>query len=170
MITRKNYNIQGLIKLLKSFREKYNLKIYLEPGSAIAWETGELITTVLDIIESAGIKTAIIDASFTAHMPDTLEMPYRPMIRGSYEAQIGMPTYRIGGLSCLAGDFIGDYSFEKELSIGDQLIFEDMIHYTMVKTTFFNGVQHPDICILRSNGNLEIQRSIGYSDFKNRLA
>jgi len=170
LMTRKDYDIPHLIKLLKDFQKRYpNLQLILEPGSAIAWETGVLVTTILDIVENRGIKTAIIDASFTAHMPDTLEMPYRPKIRGANEPQTGKPSYRIGGVSCLAGDYMSEYSFEKELKIGDRLIFEDMIHYTMVKTTFFNGVKHPDICILKEKDELEIVRSFGYEDFRARL-
>ncbi|MEM8524149.1 MAG: carboxynorspermidine decarboxylase [Bacteroidota bacterium] len=170
LMTRKDYDLPHLISLLKDFKNRYpNLQIILEPGSAIAWQTGVLVTTVLDIVENRDIKTAIINVSFTAHMPDTLEMPYRPTIRGASEVQNGKFNYRIGGVSCLAGDYMSEYSFEKELQIGDRLIFDDMIHYTMVKTTFFNGVKHPDICLLRSDGTIETLRTFGYSDFKARL-
>jgi carboxynorspermidine decarboxylase len=125
---------------------------------------------VLDIVQNRGVQTAIVDVSFTAHMPDTLEMPYRPKIIGATDPIEGQPTYRIGGVSCLAGDFMSEYSFEQPLQIGDQLVFEDMIHYTMVKTTTFNGVKHPDISILREDGQLEIVKHFEYEDFKNRLS
>ena len=142
----------------------------MEPGSAIAWETGVLVSTVLDIIENNGVKTAIVDVSFTAHMPDTLEMPYRPKIVGATDPVPDKPNYRIGGISCLAGDFMTEYAFNQALQIGDQLIFEDMIHYTMVKTTTFNGIQHPSICIWRENGQLEVIKRFTHQDFKNRLS
>ena len=171
LMTRKGYNTAHLISLLKAFKIRYpHLEVILEPGSAIAWDTGFLLATVLDIHESRGIKTAIMDISFTAHMPDTLEMPYRPRIRGANDPAEGKPAYRIGGVSCLSGDYMYEYSFDKELEIGDRLVFEDMIHYTMVKTTMFNGVRHPDICILREDGNLEIVRRFGYEDYKAKLS
>lgn len=170
LMTRKGYDIEHLISILKGFREKYNLEVILEPGSAIAWETGVLVATVLDIMDSSGIKTAMTDISFTAHMPDTLEMPYRPRITGAMNPQNDLPTYRIGGASCLAGDYMGDYSFDKPLQIGDRLIFEDMIHYTMVKTNTFNGVKHPSICILGEDGTIETIRTFGYEDYRNRLS
>lgn len=170
LMTRKGYDIEHLVKLLAGFREKHELEVILEPGSAIAWDTGPLVTTILDIVENKGIRTAMIDASFTAHMPDTLEMPYRPKIVGSIDPVAGKPAYRIGGVSCLAGDYLLEYTFEKELKIGDQLIFEDMMHYTMVKTTMFNGVKHPDICIQRQNGNLEVLRRFRYEDYRDRLS
>lgn len=170
LMTQKDYDIPHLIQLLRSFKERYDLEVFLEPGSAIAWETGTLVTTVLDITENHGIKTAIIDASFTAHMPDTLEMPYRPKIIGATDPEEGKPTYRIGGVSCLAGDYMAEYSFEQELKVGDRIVFEDMIHYTMVKTTMFNGVNHPSICIWKTDNSLEIVREFGYEDFKGRLS
>ncbi len=171
LMTRKGYDTAHLVRLLKNFRDKWGVEVILEPGSAIAWETGVLVTTVLDIHESRGVKTAIIDASFTAHMPDTLEMPYKPRIVGaSSEPEPGKPAYRIGGVSCLSGDYMSEYSFDKELQVGDRLVFEDMIHYTMVKTTTFNGVRHPDICILHENGELEQVRRFGYEDYRNRLS
>ena len=170
-MTRKGYPVDHLIQLLKAFRQRYPwLQVILEPGSAIAWETGVLIATVLDIFESKGIKTAIVDVSFTAHMPDTLEMPYRPDIVGATDPVKGQPTYRIGGMSCLAGDYMSAYSFEEPLQIGDRIIFKDMIHYTMVKTNMFNGVKHPNICIWRENETLDVVRQFGYKDFKNRLS
>ena len=170
LMTRKGYSTEHLIQILKDFKNKWRVKIILEPGSAIAWETGVLVSTVLDIHESRGIKTAIMDISFTGHMPDTLEMPYRPRISGATDPVAGKPTYRIGGLSCLAGDYMSEYSFEKKLKIGDQIFFEDMIHYTIVKTTMFNGVRHPDICILRENGELETVRQFKYEDYRNRMS
>lgn len=171
LMTRKGYNHEHLIELLKRFREKYNVKVILEPGSAIAWETGVLVSSVKDIVEHKGIKTAILDVSFTAHMPDTLEMPYRPKIIGAKEPDSDCKfLYRLGGVSCLAGDFMEVYDFGKELRIGDQIVFLDMIHYTMVKTTMFNGVNHPAICIWKENNQLEIVRQFKYEDFKGRLS
>lgn len=171
LMTREGYDIDKLISLVQKIREKYNIEVILEPGSAIAWRTGELVTTVLDVMDSQGIDVAILDTSFAAHMPDTLEMPYKPVIRGSYhEPQPGKPTYRMGGMTCLAGDFIGDYSFDKPLQIGDQIIFEDMIHYTMVKTTTFNGVNLPSIGIWQKNDTFRLIRSFGYESFKDRLS
>lgn len=171
LMTRKGYDTEHLIKILKAFKKKWGVEVLLEPGSAIAWETGVLVTTVLDVHESRGVKTAIIDASFTCHMPDTLEMPYRPRIAGASQVpEKGKPMYRIGGVSCLSGDYMKEYSFEKELQPGDRIVFEDMIHYTMVKTSMFNGVHHPDICILRENGELQTVRRFGYEDYRDRLS
>jgi carboxynorspermidine decarboxylase len=170
LITRKDYNTDHLIKILKQFREKSRLDIILEPGSAIAWETGELVATVEDVIENQGIKTAILDVSFTAHMPDCLEMPYKPKIDGASDPVPGKPTYRIGGNSCLSGDVMGEWSFEKKLIPGDRIIFLDMIHYTMVKTTTFNGVHHPSIGIWTKAGQFRLIREFGYEDYKNRLS
>lgn len=169
-MTRKGYDTDHLIALLRDFKNKTGLELILEPGSAIAWETGDLVATVLDIVENRGIKTAILDVSFTAHMPDTLEMPYRPKIVGASDPVEGKPAYRIGGMSCLAGDYMEAYSFEKPLEVGQQIIFKDMIHYTMVKTTTFNGVRHPDICIWKQDSSLEVVRVFGYEDYKNRLS
>ncbi len=170
LITAKDYNADHLIKILRRFREKYGLHLILEPGSAFAWETGELVATVEDIIENQGIKTAILDVSFTAHMPDCLEMPYKPKISSATDPVHGKPTYRIGGNSCLSGDVMGDWSFEKELIPGDRIIFLDMIHYTMVKTTTFNGVHHPSIGIWTRDGQFRLIREFGYEDYKNRLS
>lgn len=170
LMTRKGYDTEHLIQLLKAFKAKHQVDVILEPGSAIAWDTGPLVSTVLDIVENRGKKTAILDISFTAHMPDTLEMPYRPRIAEASDPVEGKPTYRIGGVSCLSGDYMEAYSFERELNIGDRVIFEDMIHYTMVKTTMFNGVKHPAICIWRENEELEIVRQFSYEDYKNRLS
>lgn len=167
LMTRKDYDTKHLIQLLQAFQAKYSLEIILEPGSAIAWETGTLIATVLDIHESKGIKTVLLDVSFTAHMPDTLEMPYRPRISESHPE--GKYAYRMGGVSCLAGDYISEYRFEAPLQVGDRLTLEDMMHYTMVKTTTFNGVKHPSICIWNTDNELEVVRSFGYEDYKARL-
>ncbi len=170
LMTRSGYDVEHLINILKTFKAKYNIEVILEPGSAIAWQTGTLISEVLDVVENKGIKTAIVDVSFTAHMPDTLEMPYRPKIIGATDPIKGKPTYRIGGVSCLAGDFMSEYSFEKELQVGDRIIFEDMIHYTMVKSNMFNGVKHPDIAIWTKDDQLKIVRQFNFQDFKNRLS
>ena len=171
LMTRQGYDVAHLIEVLKAFRARHpQLEVILEPGSAIAWETGELVTTVLDIINSRGIKTAILDVSFTAHMPDTLEMPYRPKVLGATDPVAGKPTYRLGGSSCLAGDFMSEYSFDQELKVGDRLVLWDMIHYTMVKTTTFNGVRHPDICIWHEDDTLEAVKKFQYEDFRNRLS
>jgi carboxynorspermidine decarboxylase len=170
LITRKDYDVNHLIKLLKKFREQYGLHVILEPGSAFAWETGELVASVEDLVDNQGIKTAILDVSFTAHMPDCLEMPYKPKIKGASDPVPGKPAYRLGGNSCLSGDFMGDWSFDELLKPGDRIIFLDMIHYTMVKTTTFNGVHHPSIGIWTKDGRFKLIREFGYSDYKNRLS
>jgi carboxynorspermidine decarboxylase len=170
LMTRKDYNIEHLIEVLTRFKEKHNVKVILEPGSAIAWQTGDLLSTVTDIVESNGVKTAILDVSFTAHMPDTLEMPYRPSILGASKENDKAYSYRLGGTSCLAGDFLTEYGFDQPLKIGDHLILEDMIHYTMVKTTTFNGVKHPSIGMWDQNQRPVIFRTFNYEDFKNRLS
>jgi carboxynorspermidine decarboxylase len=170
LMTKQGYDTEHLIKLLSAFKKKYNVDVILEPGSAFAWQTGTLLSSVVDIVESKGIKTAILDVSFTAHMPDCLEMPYKPKITGATDEIEGKPTYRLGGNSCLAGDFMGNWSFDNELQIGDQVIFEDMIHYTMVKTTTFNGVTHPSIAIWNKNDQLNVVKTFGYEDYKNRLS
>ncbi|MBL7813355.1 MAG: carboxynorspermidine decarboxylase [Saprospiraceae bacterium] len=172
LMTRPNYDVEHLIKVLKRFKTQYpHLDVVLEPGSAVGWDTGVLVSTVLDIVNNHGVKTLMMDVSFTAHMPDTLEMPYRPRIVGAKDPSVGDPfVYRIGGTSCLSGDFMAEYSFEKEVNIGDTIVFEDMIHYTMVKTTMFNGVPHPSIGIWRENEMFEIVRQFGYEDYKRRLS
>ena len=171
LMTREGYDINHLIGLLKAFREKYNVDIILEPGSAIAWQTGVLVSTVLDVMNSQGIDVAILDTSFAAHMPDTLEMPYKPRIMNSYHEPVAdKPTYRLGGMTCLAGDFMGDYSFDKPLAIGEKLVFDDMIHYTMVKTTTFNGVNLPAIGIWKKDESFQLVRTYGYESFKDRLS
>ena len=170
-ITRADYKPDHLIALLKDFKSRYpNLKIILEPGEAVGWRTGFLLATVLDVVESGGIKTAILDVSFSAHMPDTLEMPYKPVITGAGEPDEFPFKYRMGGSTCLAGDFYGDYSFPHELKPGDRIEFEDMIHYTMVKTTLFNGVRHPHIGKIDCDGKFTLLRSVGYEEYKNRLS
>lgn len=171
LMTRKGYDVEKLIRILKAFKAKYDKHIILEPGSAFAWDTGVLVSTVLDVVENKGIKTAMLDVSFAAHMPDCLEMPYKPRIEGSHFDPVnGKPTYRMGGNSCLSGDFVGFWSFDNELKTGDRIIFEDMIHYTMVKTNFFNGVGHPSIGILHSDGGFELVRTFGYEPYKQKLS
>jgi carboxynorspermidine decarboxylase len=170
LITRKDYDVSHLINILRKFREKTGLHVILEPGSAFAWETGELVASVEDIVENQGIKTAILDVSFTAHMPDCLEMPYKPKILGATDPVSGKPTYRIGGNSCLSGDVMGEWSFDKDINPGDRIVFLDMIHYTMVKTTTFNGVHHPSIGMWTSENKFKLIRKFGYKDYKNRLS
>lgn len=170
LMTREGYDTAHLVQLLQDFRQKHGVHVLLEPGSAIAWETGDLLASVLDIVESNGVKTAILDVSFTAHMPDTLEMPYRPRILNAGDPQMGLPTYRLGGTSCLAGDFHTEYSFETPLAPGSRVVLRDMIHYTMVKTTTFNGVRHPAIGMWTTGGEAVLFREFGYEDFKNRLS
>ena len=169
-ITREGYDIDGLVELVKYFKGKFGLEVYLEPGEAIAIGTGVLVGEVLDIVHN-GMDIAILDVSATCHMPDCLEMPYRPGITGGYDPGEKPYTYRLGGPSCLAGDVIGDWSFDRPLKPGDRLAFEDMSHYTMVKTTTFNGIQHPHICTWEpETGELKTVRSFGYQDFKGRLS
>jgi carboxynorspermidine decarboxylase len=170
LITRKDYDSEHLIRILKKFRERTGLHLILEPGSAFAWETGELVSTVEDVVENQGIKTAILDVSFTAHMPDCLEMPYKPKILGATDPVKGKPTYRLGGNSCLSGDVMGDWSFDKELNPWDKIVFLDMIHYTMVKTTTFNGVHHPSIGIWTTENEFRLIKEFGYEDYLNRLS
>ena len=171
LMTRKSYDVEHLIHLLKTFRSKYpHLQLILEPGSAFAWETGELVSTVLDIVDNKGIVTAMLDVSFACHMPDCLEMPYKPAILGATDPIAGKPTYRMGGNSCLSGDFVGDWSFDKPLHIGDRVVFWDMMHYTMVKTTYFNGVTHPSIGVWTHKNQFRLIREFGYEDYKNRLS
>jgi carboxynorspermidine decarboxylase len=172
LMTKSNYDISHLISILRTFKFRHShLQIILEPGSAVAWETGELVSTVLDIVENNQVKTAILDVSFTAHMPDTLEMPYRPQIMGAYSfrAEKYPFSYRLGGVSCLAGDFMEEYFFENPLQIGQKIIFLDMMHYTMVKTTQFNGVAHPEIGYWSEEHGYQCLKKFNYQDFKNRL-
>lgn len=171
LITEANYDVEHLISILRKFKEKYNVEIILEPGGAIGWQTGVLKSTVLDIVEYGNTPTAILDVSFAAHMPDTLEMPYRPNITDAFKEKTEECfAYRLGGQTCLAGDFLAPYYFPQKLSIGDTIIFEDMMHYTMVKTTMFNGVNHPAIYIIKENGVIECVREFNYEDYKNRLS
>ena len=174
LMTRKDYDIRLLIDILKGFKKRYpNLKVILEPGSAFAWQTGPLVSHVVDIVENKGIKTAILDVSFTCHMPDCLEMPYWPTVRGAEtiegEYGKGENIYRLGGNSCLSGDWMQSWKFDHALQIGETVIFEDMIHYTTVKTCTFNGITHPDICLLKKNGELQVLRHFDYQDYKNRM-
>ena len=174
LMTRKDYDIRLLIDILKDFKKRYpNLKVILEPGSAFAWQTGPLVSHVVDVVENKGIKTAILDVSFTCHMPDCLEMPYWPTVRGAEtiegEYGEGDNIYRLGGNSCLSGDWMQSWRFDHALQIGETVIFEDMIHYTTVKTCTFNGITHPDICLLKKNGELQVLRHFDYQDYKNRM-
>ena len=169
-ITRSDYDVEGLITLLKNFKQRYpHLEVYLEPGEAIGWQTGVLVATVLDIVQN-GMPLAILDTSAEAHMPDTLAMPYRATIRGAGLPNEKKHTYRLGGNTCLAGDIIGDYSFDEPLKEGDKIILEDMIHYTMVKTTTFNGINLPSIVLLKEDNCYLTVRNFGYNDYKERLS
>ncbi|MBN2807006.1 MAG: carboxynorspermidine decarboxylase [Prolixibacteraceae bacterium] len=171
LMTHNDYNVEHLIGLLKDFRERTGLEVILEPGSAFAWETGYLVSSVVDVVENRGIKTAMLDVSFAAHMPDCLEMPYKPRILGAHHEPVpGKPTYRMGGNSCLSGDFVGFWSFDRELKDGDRIVFNDMIHYTMVKTTFFNGVQHPSIGSWNDQTGFRLIRSFSFDDYKGKLS
>ena len=174
LMTRKDYDVELLVSILNDFHKRYPwLKVILEPGSAFAWQTGPLVAQVIDIVEDKGIKTAILDVSFTCHMPDCLEMPYQPDVRGAESVEMEKAseknTYRFGGNSCLSGDFMGSWRFDHELEIGEKLIFEDMIHYTTVKTNMFNGITHPSISMLKTDGKLQKMRVFGYLDYKNRM-
>ncbi len=171
LMTKADYDVEHLITLLKNFNAKYpHLQIILEPGSAFAWRTGVLVSSVIDIVENKGIKTAMLDVSFSCHMPDCLEMPYKPAILGATDAVAGKPTYRMGGNSCLSGDFMGSWSFDNELKIGDRIVFDDMMHYTTVKTTMFNGVTHPSIGINTLDNEFVLLRKFGYEDYKGRMS
>ena len=168
-ITKKSYNIEKLIGLIKEFREEFSIEIYLEPGEAVGWETGYLVSTVLDTFHN-GMDVAILDTSAEAHMPDTLAMPYRAEVRGADNAGVKKYTYRLGGNTCLAGDIMGDYSFDEPLEVGDKIIFEDQIHYTFVKNTTFNGIKLPSLVIQRKSGEVELIKEFGYEDYKGRLS
>ena len=168
-ITRKDYDVEKLIKIIKEFKAKYNVEVYLEPGEAVGWQTGFLISSVLDTFEN-GMNVAILDTSAEAHMPDTLAMPYRADVRGAGEAGEKKYTYRFGGNTCLAGDIMGDYSFDEPLKVGDKVIFEDQIHYTFVKNTTFNGIKLPSLAIYRKDGTLDIIKEFGYEDYRDRLS
>jgi carboxynorspermidine decarboxylase len=169
-ITRNGYDVERLVRVIRSFKERWGKEVYLEPGEAVALNTGYLIASVLDIVPT-DIPTAILDTSATAHMPDTLEMPYRPHILGTDKPGVLPHTYRLGGMTCLAGDVINEYSFPEPLKIGQKLVFTDMAHYTMVKTSTFNGVPHPDIDLYDpETGVLRVVRRFGYEDFKTKLS
>lgn len=178
LMTRQDYDIDLLIHLLKDFHRRYpHLKVILEPGSAFAWQTGPLVCQVVDVVEDHAIRTAILNVSFTCHMPDCLEMPYMPVVRGARIIECDSPstvpsseyTYRLGGNSCLSGDFMGFWQFDHELQIGENIIFEDMIHYTTVKTNMFNGISHPSIAMLHEDGEFEVLRDFTYQDYRNRM-
>ena len=177
LMTRRDYDLPLLIRLMRDFRARYPwLKVILEPGSAFAWQTGPLISQVVDIVEDKGIRTAILNVSFTCHMPDCLEMPYMPEVRGAEIIEKGemLPSegeyiYRLGGNSCLSGDYLGYWRFDHELTIGENIIFEDMLHYTTVKTCMFNGIGHPAIALLHSDGQLEMLRQYTYEDYRDRM-
>lgn len=180
LMTRKNYDVPLLVSLLQGFHRRYPwLKVILEPGSAFAWQTGPLVSQVVDIVEDHGIRTAILNVSFTCHTPDCLEMPYKPDVRFATTLDDGAEApiynnvsehvYRLGGNSCLSGDFMGLWSFDHELGVGENIIFEDMLHYTTVKTTMFNGITHPDIMLARADGALETLRHFTYDDYRQRM-
>lgn len=178
LMTRSDYDVDHLVKLLNGLHERYpNLRIILEPGSAFAWQTGPLVANVVDVVSSSGIRTAVLNVSFTCHMPDCLEMPYQPKVRGAETLEpdavkTASPeehVYRLGGNSCLSGDYMGSWKFDHELQVGEQIILEDMIHYTTVKTTMFNGISHPSIGILHTDGTFELYRKFTYEDYKNRM-
>jgi len=170
-ITRPDYDVERLVRIVSDFRARRRVEVYLEPGEAIAINTGILVSSVLDLVDSSGVQIAILDTSATAHMPDVLEMPYRPVITGAGRPGEHPHSYRLGGLTCLAGDVIGDYSFPRRLAIGDKLVFADMAHYTMVKNTTFNGVRLPSIALHDpETRTVEVVRRFGYPDYKNRLS
>lgn len=172
LMTREGYDTAHLISLLRGFRQRHpNLQVILEPGSAFTWRTGDLVTSVVDIVENQGVKTAIIDASFACHMPDTLEMPYKPAITEALtDVDPSRPTYRLGGNSCLSGDYTGDWSFDTPLHIGQRLRLEDMNHYTTVKTNMFNGIAHPSIVLCDTGGECHTLRTFTYEDYKSRMS
>ena len=179
LMTRKDYDTDHLVALLKELKARYpHLEIILEPGAAFTWQTGPLVASVVDIVESRGIKTAVLDVSFTCHMPDCLEMPYQPTVRGAETlpaeaVKTARPEdyiYRLGGNSCLSGDYMGSWRFDHPLQIGERIVLEDMIHYTMVKTNMFNGIHHPSIAIWHTNDTLEVYKSFGYEDYRDRMS
>lgn len=167
-ITREDYDIERLICAIKEFKKRYNgITVYLEPGEAVGWQSGALAASVLDIVEN-GMQIAILDTSAEAHMPDTLAMPYRAEIRNADRANVKKYTYRLAGNTCLSGDIIGDYSFDEPLEVGDKLIFEDMIHYTIVKNTTFNGIKLPDLALLKKDGSYKVLKHFGYEEYRRR--
>ncbi len=178
LMTRKDYDVEHLVSLLKGLRKRYpNLHVILEPGSAFAWQTGSLVSSVVDVVESRGIRTAILNVSFTCHMPDCLEMPYQPKVTDAEslsadtvkEASFNEHIYRLGGNSCLSGDYMGSWRFPQALQVGNRVVFEDMIHYTTVKTNMFNGISHPSIALLHENGELEMYKEFTYEDYRDRM-
>jgi carboxynorspermidine decarboxylase len=169
LVTREGYDLERLVGLIRDFRRRYGVDVYLEPGGAVAWRAGFLVATVLDVVHN-GLDIAILDASAANHMPDVLEMPYRPEVRGAGEPGDRAHTYRLAGNTCLAGDVIGDYSFDRPLKPGDRVVFEDMMHYTFVKTTTFNGVNLPSLAIRTTDGELKLVRRFGYEDYRGRLS
>lgn len=171
LLTDPGYDGDHLIEVLQGFRRRHpGVEVVLEPGAAFAWRTGVLVATVQDIVVNHGVRTAILDTSFATHMPDCLEMPYKPVVRGTSEAETGRYVYRLGGCSCLAGDVVGDYGFDREPRLGQRLVFEDMMHYTMVKTTMFNGINLPAIGIWRSDDSFELVKTFGFDDYRSRLS
>lgn len=168
-ITRPDYDVDKLVNIINYIKEKYDVHVILEPGEAIALNTGYLVTTVLDVVKN-GMEIAILDTSATCHMPDVLEMPYRPQIIGASTPNDKAYTYRLGGMTCLAGDVIGDYSFDQPLKAGDKVVFTDMAHYTMVKNHMFNGVNLPSICLFNEEEGVKVVRQFGYEDYRNRLS
>ena len=177
-MTRADYDVLHLINIIKGFHQRHpHLQVIMEPGSAFGWQTGALVSQVVDVVENSGIRTAILNVSFTCHMPDCLEMPYMPTVRNARTIEVddmmkapdGDHVYRLGGNSCLSGDFMGYWQFDHELEIGENVIFEDMLHYTTVKTNTFNGISHPAIGIVHPDGEMEILRQFGYEDYKNRM-
>ncbi len=175
LMTREGYDTAHLVGVLRRLREKYDLELVLEPGSAIAWQTGYLTATVQDVLPGAAIRPVVLDVSISAHMPDCIEMPYTPRVfRPDGEVgttpEAGQTRYRLGGTTCLAGDYVGDYAFATPLQPGDRLVFDDMMHYTMVKTTFFNGVKHPALGIWQEDGTFRVVRTFGYEDYRNKLS
>ena len=172
LITREGYDTEHLVSLLHDFKKRYPcLHIILEPGSAFTWRTGWLVSTIGDVVENHGLKSAMLDVSFACHMPDCLEMPYKPQVLGATEPAAGdRNVYRMGGNSCLAGDYCGDWAFDHELQVGERIVFDDMIHYTMVKTTMFNGVAHPSIGLLASDKKFRLIKRFGFGDYKSRLS
>ena len=170
LMTHEEYDCDRLVEILRAFKLRHpNLRVILEPGSAFTWRTGWLVATVEDVVVNSGVNTAMLNVSFACHMPDCLEMPYKPAIVGAHEPAEDEKRWRMGGNSCLAGDFYGDWAFDHDLKVGDRIVFEDMIHYTMVKTTMFNGVTHPSIAMWTADDRLEMFREFGYEDYKNRM-
>lgn len=172
LMTRDGYDTAHLISVIRDFRARYShLQVILEPGSAFTWRTGDLVSSVVDVVCNDGITTAVLDVSFACHMPDTLEMPYRPAVLEEVDKEHSTGVaYRLGGNSCLSGDFMGEYYFAQPLKTGDRITLCDMNHYTTVKTTMFNGVHHPDMVLQRSDGSCEYLRRFDYNDYKNRMS